>query len=285
MSRIEQEMAEEAESNCSVSSAVSCSNLFCVHPGSSAVSVFAGLLALFGVGTPMQWLLAQDGDTSSEYRLTLDPHHNLQGNLTGAEELGYYWNPERDYQSYTMLWPGLNYTAADWVQLSAGLRTLYTDNETSADKLELRPFGGVKLFLPNQLKWHLYNYSRYEYRDTQNRDTEDWSSYHRLRSRFGAEFPLTSRGRAWHPKTWYALADVEPIYRFDKGTIDQVFERGGVARILSDRLHLELIYSAQFSHPTGGSSLELTENIFRVNLKLGLHEGLLRRLQNPHHDD
>jgi hypothetical protein len=36
--------------------------------------------------------------------------------------------------------------------LWGGLISTYTANELEADKLELRPFGGVKFFLPNQIK-------------------------------------------------------------------------------------------------------------------------------------
>lgn len=227
---------------------------------------------------------AADDDLSNEFRFTLSPHHTIQGDFTGSGELGYYWNPEADYETYTLMW-GLTYGPARWVQLTAGLRGLYTDNEASADKFEVRPFAGVKLFLPNELNWHIYNNTRFEYRDTENLDTDDWSGYGRIRSRFGVEFPLASRGHPWGPKTWYGLADVEPYYRFDKSTIDPVLVRGGVGYVVNDRMHIELIYHAQFSRPADGGSLEHTENIFRLNLKIGLREGLLRRLQNPSNDD
>lgn len=225
-----------------------------------------------------------DDEVSNEYQFTLSPHHAIRGNLTGSGELGYHWNPELDYQAYTILWPGLICTASKWAQFSAGLRTLYTDNENSADKLELRPFAGVKLFLPTELKWNLYNYTRYEFRDIQDRDTLDWIGTHRVRSRFAVELPLTSREKSWQPKTWYGLADVEPFYRFDKDTIDPLLVRGGLGYVVSDRVRLECFYYAQFTRPAGSSSLEHTENAFRLNIKIGLHEGLLRRLQNPSHE-
>ncbi len=44
---------------------------------------------------------------------------------------------------------GLTYSVTKWLQISAGLRGYYTDNKVNADKLELRPFAGVKLYLPN----------------------------------------------------------------------------------------------------------------------------------------
>ncbi len=227
---------------------------------------------------------AQDGDPSNEFRVTLAPHHNIKGDLTGSGELGYYWNPEDDYEAFTALWPGLNYRATHWLQLSAGLRTLYTVHESGDDTLELRPIVGVKLFLPNQLQWHFYNQTRFEFRHTQNLETSDWSHYDRLRTRFGVEIPLTTRDRAWQPKTWYLLADVEPFYRFDQDRVDQVRARGGLGRILSDRVHLELIYHARWEHSTD-DRWQHTDNIIQLNFRIGLHEGLLQRLQNPQHDD
>jgi hypothetical protein len=233
--------------------------------------------------TPLARAAGQD--PSNEFRFTLSPYHPIKGNLTGSAELGYYLNPEQDYETYTVLWPGLTYTAAKWMQLTAALRTLYTDNEHTADKLELRPFAGVKLFLPNDLNWHLFSYTRYEFRDTQDLETDDWSSHHRIRSRFGAQFPLTSRANAWQPKTWYGLVDVEPYYRFDEGTIDPLVARGGMGYVLSDRMRLEFIYYARFTRPESGGGLAHTGNSFRLNLRIGLEEGLLQRLQNPNDDD
>jgi len=224
-----------------------------------------------------------DDDPSEEYDFTLDPQHSIHGKLTAFGELGYYRNPQADYRSYTIEYPGLVYKAAKWAQFAAGFRTLYTDNEASADKLELRPFAGAKLFLPNGLAWNVYNYTRVEYRDTENRDTNEWTHYTRIRSRFAVEIPLTAQAKAFKPKTWYALADVEPFYRFDKDTVDPLRLRAGIAHVLSDGIHVELIYNPSFSRPSDGGSLELTENIVNLNVKIGLQEGLLRRIQSPLH--
>jgi hypothetical protein len=61
--------------------------------------------------------------------------------------------------------------------------------------------------------------------------------------------------------------------------------RAGIAHILSDGIHLEAIYNAQLSRPSGGGALALSENIVTLNVKIGLQHGLLRRLQNPSHDE
>ena len=228
---------------------------------------------------------ANADDIADSYRLTLSPHHAIKGNLTGFGELGYRWNPENDYQAYTALWPGLNYEAARWVHFSAGLRSTYTHNMDSSDTLELRPFAGVKLLLPNESIWRIYNYTRYEFRDTQEIDTHNWTCYHRVRSQFGVEVPLTSRQEAWKPKTWYALADVEPFYRFDHDTVDPLRVGGGIGYVLNDRVHLQFIYHTQFTRPSNSGGLEYTDNIFRLNIKIGLYEGILRRLAHSHADE
>lgn len=225
-----------------------------------------------------------DDELGNEYRLTLAPHHPIKGHLTGFGQFEYRDNPERDYRVYEVIWPGLTYRANHWLQFSGGLLTRYTDHEQSADQLELRPFAGVKLFVPNEIRWNFYNYTRYEFRDTENLATHDWTAYSRLRSRFGIELPLSSREQAWQTKTWYGLADVEPLYRFDHDTIDPLYVRGGLGYVLNEQVRLEFVYSAQFTCPSGRSSLQYTENIFQLNITIGFGKGILQRLHNPSRD-
>ena len=130
----------------------------------------------------------------------------------------------------------------------------------------------------------IYNYSRYEYRDTLDLDKHTWTGYSRLRSRFGVEVPLATQAKAWEPKTFYALADVEPIYRFDHDTFDPLYVRGGVGYVLSDRVRFEFVYYAEFSRTSGGS-LDFAQNILQLNVHIGFSEGLLRRLRNPRAED
>jgi hypothetical protein len=218
-----------------------------------------------------------DQPIGNEYRLTLFPSYRISTNTYGFGYLGYVINPDDDFQTF-YLGKGVNYFLTSRVQLWGGLISTYTDNEESANQLELRPFSGVKVFVPNAIKWNIYNFSRYEYRALEDLETHDWNNYSRIRTRFGVEFPLTSIERAWQPKTWYALADVEPYYRFDKDRIDPLRVRGGIAYVLSDRVRVEFIYHAQFTRPAGSSGLEYTDNIFRLNIKLAMAKKLLGRV-------
>jgi len=99
-------------------------------------------------------------DISNEYRFTVFPYHKITDELTGSGYLGYVWNPEKDYQTYYVGWPVASYSFNRSAQVWGELIGLYTDNENSADKFELRPFTGLKLFLPNDWKWNIYNFTR-----------------------------------------------------------------------------------------------------------------------------
>jgi hypothetical protein len=238
-------------------------------------------LALCVAAWPVQ---AEGGDITNEYQLKLSPYHKITEELSGFGSLEYDNNPAQDSSTYKVGWPGLTYTVNRWLQLWGGLLVHYTDNRNSADQLELRPYAGVKLFVPNQAHIHLYNFTRYEYRALEDLGTHDWNNYSRLRSRFGVEVPLIAR-QAWQPKTRYALADVEPFYRFDKDEMNPLRVRGGIGYILSEGVRPEFIYTAQFTPKGSSSPLEYTENIFRLNIKTELARGLLNRLQNPDVDD
>ena len=111
-------------------------------------------------------LTAQD-DIGNEYRITLFPSHKVTDKIGGFGYLGYVWNPVKEYQTYYLGWPCATYTPKKWVQIWGGLIGAYTDNETKANLLELRPFTGAKFFLPNNIKWNIYNFTRYEYRALQ----------------------------------------------------------------------------------------------------------------------
>jgi hypothetical protein len=50
-------------------------------------------------------------------------------------------------------------------------------------------------------------------------------------------------------------------------------------------LRIEFIYHAQFTQPNENSGLNYTDNIYRINIKLGLHKGILGSLYNPDLDD
>ncbi len=140
---------------------------------------------------------------------------------------------------------------------------------------------GVKSFLINKSHITIYNYTRYEFRAIQNLDTKDWKYINRLRSRFGIEFPFSTTDKAWKSSHIYGLADVEPYYVFETQKFDPVLISAGLGYIVSDYLRMEFIYHMQLTQSIGSDGLKYTDNLFRVNVKIGLQEGILQRINNP----
>jgi hypothetical protein len=231
-----------------------------------------GLLAAHALG--------QNNPVTNEYRVTIFPFHPISENLTGFGYLGYVNNPQNDYSTYYLGYPGLNYSIKPWLQIWTGLIGIYTNNHGKDDTLELRPFVGPKFFLPNRRKMNLYNFTRYEGRTTYSHGTHDWSYKTRLRSRFGAEIPLTSLAKAWQPRTFYVLTDVEPFWQSGAG-LDMVRFRAGLAYIAENHIRVEFIYHTQWGQSSGSDSLVYNRNIFRLNIKLGMRRGLLGKVLNP----
>lgn len=216
----------------------------------------------------------------NQYELSLNPSSKITENLTGFALLSFANSPDSDLRTYTVRWPAFYYTVDKELQIWWGLNSIFSNNEgETANTLELRPFIGPKLFIPNERKWVLFNYSRYEYRDTLNLETHRWSVENRVRSRFGFEIPLASEARAWKPKTWYVMSDVEPMYDFATDQLNPLRVRGGFGYVVSDRFQIEFIYRAQFERSNGGP-LQYNQNEFRLNFKIGLTRGIIGRALN-----
>ncbi len=226
-------------------------------------------------------------NVTNEYRLTVFPHYPIAGNLSGFGYIGWVKNPELDYTLWYGGFPDVIYSVKPWLQAWSALLAIYTDNATDlngkADTLELRPFIGAKLFLPNSLKWNIYNFTRLEFRQTFHYDTREWTHTERLRARFGVEIPMTSRERAWAVNTFYFIGNIEPMYRFDQNDIDPSRAQVGVGWVMNTRVRPELLYYANWGRTSGGP-LVFNENIIRLNIKVGLNHSLLGRVWNPGHE-
>ncbi len=213
---------------------------------------------------------AQADDVTDEYRFTAFPYYRINTNITIYAQLGYAINPDTHTQTYNLLSPGLYYKFTPSVELWGGLNNRYNQIDDKANTFLLRPFVGPKLFLPNKWKWNLYNFTQYEFRATENLDTHDWSYDNRIRSRFEADAPLANTAHAWQPHTWYSVASVEPFYDINQNDIIQLRVAGGFGYVVSKYAQMEFVYYAQFGRTDGGP-LKYNENIFRLNLKIGLN--------------
>jgi hypothetical protein len=226
---------------------------------------------------------AADPEITDQYRLTFELNGRINTNFAGSGTIGFFADPDMENQIYRLEWPNITWLPTHWLHVTGALLTQYTDNHNSANELELRPFIGAKLFVPNNIKWNFFNYTRYEDRNIENLATHDWNHASRLRSLFEIDVPLSSCERTWKPKTWFALVSAEPFYVFNEPGINELRVGAGLGYVLSDRVRMEFTYYADFTRPNGGE-LAYTENIFQLNFRFSLHEGLLGDLLNPFKD-
>jgi Protein of unknown function (DUF2490) len=207
---------------------------------------------------------AQDTDITNEYRATLVTSRPVADKVVLFQYLGYVTAPDKSVKTIYYSPPGVIYKAKPWLELWVGMFGLYNFNENTANSWELRPLAGVKVYLPNKKKLNIYNFTRFEYRFiNQNNETQ---GIPRIRNRIGIEAPLAKGEKAWTPKTFYALGDVEPIWRLDNDTLQFVRLRAGVGYIFNKTWRAEVIYHTEFS----GDPTKYTGNIWRLNIKLNL---------------
>lgn len=240
------------------------------------------ILLLMIVGQLQIPLRAQ---STNEWRITGFPHYPIKGRLTGYGYLGWVNNPGAEYSLWYGGYPGFVYTPKSWFQIWGGQIMIYTDNYTNVsgkqDKLELRPYIAPKFFLPNKWRWNIYNMDRLEFRQTYDHGTHEWTNVERWRFRFGIEAPLTNRENAWKVKTFYALVNTEPMYRFDKSDIDPYRVQAGLGYVANPRVRAELLYYANWGRVAPGNDLEFTQNIIRLNVKVAVKRALLSHVWNP----
>ena len=219
---------------------------------------------------------AQAEDRTDEYRVTVFPSHPIAGrrDWIAAGYLGYVTIPETETE-VGYLGGGAIWKPGKWGEVWALLLATRTTSDTATDVDELRPVVGVKANIGKVGAASFYDFFRAEYR-IQNRETGNDTEHVRIRNRFGFERPFGARPYA--PESWYGLADVEAFYRFDRDLSDLARLRLGAGYVVNERTRVEFLYHVQFERPDASESFEWTDNIFRLNFKLAMKEGLLRQV-------
>jgi len=128
--------------------------------------------------------------------------------------------------------------ATPWLQGWGGLIVNWKNDPRSGDTRELRPYVGVKVFVPNSTHLHVFDWTRFEFRRTTNTDKGTVTRVWRFRTRPGVEFPLSAQ--AWQPGTFYGLANGELFV--EHHFVDAVRFMSGAGYIKNDRVRMEFNY-------------------------------------------
>jgi hypothetical protein len=87
--------------------------------------------------------------------------------------------------------------------------------------------------------------------------------------------------RAWKVNTFYTIVYAKPFYRFDKDDLDPFRAQFGIGYIANPRVRIELVYYANWGRVAPSNDLVFTENIIRLNVKVGLKRAILGRVFEP----
>jgi len=253
----------------------SCERLTTVgeHAASAQPIVFRSVLAvLIAVGASH----ARAQDVTDDGRLGVIVAHPIVGALSGTP---YVWFDDQTggAKTYRVSFPNVIYRVRPWLQGWGGLIVNWKDNEASGNTRELRPFAGVKVFLPNSTHIHLYELTRLEWRRITNTENDTITREWRLRTRPGVEFPLSTS--AWQPGTFYGLANGEVFV--EHSFVDALRFMFGTGYIKTDRVGIEFNYVVELSRRTSIDPLAYTDNSFRLDFKFSLQQGLHHKQEGP----
>ena len=213
---------------------------------------------------------AQDKNIWNEYRPSLVFAMPINEKWIAWQYNVLVYAPEKKLTTLGVTGPGFTYrpkatkTSGGWLELWGGTLFAPSDNYHTSNSFEVRPVGGIRVFVPNTGKLNVFNFGRYEYRlFFQDHKT---TSQPRFRDRVAVEIPLAKGDKAWTPKTYYTVADVEPFWRLDDGFLEKVRVRGTIGYIVRKRFAVEFIYHAEFAG-SKGEPKKFVGNLFRVNFK------------------
>jgi len=242
-------------------------------PGMNAVNhVLPGCRALllavvvFGAHSAHAQEVADDG------RIGVIFAHPIAGEFSGAP---YVWFDDQTggVKTYRISIPDVDYRARRWLHGVGGFLVNWTDGQENTR--EIRPYVGVKIFVLNSARVHLYDLTRFEWRRITNTANDTITREERFRTRPGVEFPLSAR--AWQPATFYGLANGEIFVQ--RSFVDALRFMSGAGYIRSDRVRIEFQYVFELSRKDSADPLAYSGNSFRLDFKFSFKQGLLLRQQ------
>jgi len=234
---------------------------------------FALVLVLVALGAPR----AQAQDVTNAGRVGVGiAHPTPLDDFSGAPYF-VFQDKTGDVTSYRIAFPNIIYHARPWLQGWGGVLMTWTNNESSGNTRQFRPYVGVKVFVPNSAHIHLYDWTRYEWLRTTNMDHNTVTRVWRFRTLQGVEFPLSAR--AWQPHTFYGVATGELFV--EHNFVGAVRFRSGAGYIQNDRVRVEFDYLFELSRQSSSDALAYTANSFRLNFGYSFKEGLHRKQDGP----
>jgi len=116
---------------------------------------------------------------------------------------------------------------------------------------------------------------------TYHHDTHEWTNVERLRTRFGIEAPLAAGQNVWKAKTFYGIANVEPCTASTRTKSIRCAHRLVLAILRGRESAWNCSTTPNLGRVSPSNDLGFTQNIIRLNVKVGLKHSLLSHVWNP----
>jgi hypothetical protein len=168
------------------------------------------------------------------------------------------------------------YAITQHVDVMGALLVSRTFQEEALSTFEVREMLGARFhFTPNRrILTRLL--VRFENRNIQNKETDEWGSSNRLRFRAESLIPLNKPTMFSGDKLWYSILDAEAFVVMDKDAEERFANRlrirTGVGYRINYGLRLEFVYTLQRSRNALEDDFQTTDNIFRFRIKQYLNK-------------
>lgn len=172
-------------------------------------------------------------------------------------------------------WRSLGYTATvqyslnQHFELQSAIGFSYTNQTQTYNTIELRPMLGTKIYFTPNKRIQTRLLVRYEMRNLEDLETQDWGTTWRPRLRAETLTPI-NRNSIHKDKVWYAILDFE--YLYTSSDVQERFAnrsrlRMGIGYRLNYNSRFEFVYMIQNSRNQIEDNFYKVDNIFRFRLK------------------
>ena len=226
------------------------------------------VLTFLMLGTGMsgvaQTAADDDKPITNEYRTTLIVTKPINKKLILFGYYGFAKLPHKDTNSVFFSPPNIVYAVKPWMELWLAAVFTVSKIKNSSDSWEFRPVAGIKFYVPTKTKLDISVLTRYE--DKLVTKDGDTTSTPRFRTRPAIGIPFAKGDRAWKPKTFYMIQDIEPIWRLDTHNLALIRWRTIGGYVIKQGLNMEFMYHMEFSGDRGQPK-NYTGNIWRLGFR------------------
>jgi hypothetical protein len=208
----------------------------------------------------------------TSFQTWLDYNHNqkIKGNWQLKSDYGFRWMNQSELENWWRIHArtGVSFKKSNLFEYKAGLGLFYTDNKSSADIFEFRPWQGMKVSWPNFKRLRFSHYGRLEERfslDVNNTTRDNFVL--KFRYKLGLKIPLNNT--VISAGTFYIPVSIELFMDLNGGNVEQNNDRirieAGLGYRWREDIYLRILYTFQEVFDNQGAGVNLDAGFKRVD--------------------